>query len=190
MPRTVTKEVIAAYLACKYKGHLKVSGEQGSPTEYELLLREIDKEVRLNAMDILVARHPGSVVDRSVDLSPTRLTVGSPLILDAIYQHERLALTFDAIEKVEDASNAGAFHYIPIVYFGGERIRRAQRDKLGLFGLILGDMQGRQPSYGLIVHGAGAKIAKVSLSASTRTMRRLLKEIVRQPIPRCLRSLR
>ena len=100
MPRTVTKEVIAAYLACKYKGHLKVSGEQGSPTEYELLLREIDKEVRLNAMDILVARHPGSVVDRSVDLSPTRLTVGSPLILDAIYQNERLALTFDAIEKV------------------------------------------------------------------------------------------
>jgi hypothetical protein len=48
------------------------------------------------------------------------------------------------LERVEGAPNLGNFHYIPILYFGGERIRQTQRDLLGLYGLILGSIQGRQ----------------------------------------------
>ena len=36
MTAKITSDVLRGYLHCKYKGHLRQSGEQGSSSDYEL----------------------------------------------------------------------------------------------------------------------------------------------------------
>jgi predicted RecB family nuclease len=175
--RVITSDVVQAYLHCKYKGHLKLAKEQGPTADYELLLKEQEEGVRGTAVDMLVARHPGAIADRGIPLVLVELKNRASLILDVTLAEDGLALTFDGLERVEGVSKLGDFHYIPILYFGSERIRQAQRDLLGLYGLILGDIQGRQPGSGLIVCGTAARVTRVNLPSGTRRMRQLLKEL-------------
>jgi hypothetical protein len=57
MAAKITKDVLESYLQCKYKGHLKLAGEQGIKSDYELLLIETRDQVRLAAADKLRAKH-------------------------------------------------------------------------------------------------------------------------------------
>jgi predicted RecB family nuclease len=177
MARVITRGVIEAYLCCKFKAHLKLAGEQGSRDEYEVLLGELDDEGRPRALEKLLARHPAAAADRGLLLTPARLRDGASLVLDATLATNEVALTFDGLERVQGTSKLGDFHYIPILFSGIERIRRVQRDLMGVYGLLLGDIQGRQPEMGFFVHGMAAKVTRVSLASDTRRMRRLLKEI-------------
>jgi hypothetical protein len=38
MAAKITREVLESYLNCKYKGHLKLAGEQGAQPDYGALL--------------------------------------------------------------------------------------------------------------------------------------------------------
>ena len=136
MARVITRGGIEAYLRCKFKGYLKLAGEQGPRGDYELLLGELEDEVRSRAVDKLLARHSVAAADRGVLLTPARLRDGASLVLDATFGEDGLALTLDGLERVDGISQLGGFHYIPVLYFESERIRRTQRDLLGLYGLL------------------------------------------------------
>lgn len=41
MPAKITKDVLESYLNCKYKGYLKLTGQQGTKSDYETLLTEM-----------------------------------------------------------------------------------------------------------------------------------------------------
>src|SRR5262249_19051800 len=47
----ITRDVVEGYLNCRYKGHLKRTGEPGTRSDYEALLLERRAEVRLRATD-------------------------------------------------------------------------------------------------------------------------------------------
>jgi predicted RecB family nuclease len=177
MAAKITRDIIESYLNCKYKGYLKLAGEQGPKQDYELLLGKLEEGVRRTAVDILLARHHGAAAERGLPLLPAQLKDSASLLLEVAWKEDGLALTFDGLERVEGASNLGDFHYIPILYFEGERIRQTQRDLLGFYGLILGNIQGRQPASGLIVCGVPARVTRVKLDSGTRRMRQLLKEL-------------
>lgn len=93
MARLITRDVIEAYLQCKVKGHLRLSGEMGSNVDYKLLFRGQDERLHLNATDKLLARHARASVDRKVSLTPAQLKGGASLILDAIWDDARLAVS-------------------------------------------------------------------------------------------------
>ena len=57
MTATITREVLENHLKCRYKGHLKLAGERGGPSDYELLLTEAREWVRQAATEKLLARH-------------------------------------------------------------------------------------------------------------------------------------
>ena len=41
MPTKIARDVLESYLNCKYKGHLKLTGQQGTKSDYENLLTEL-----------------------------------------------------------------------------------------------------------------------------------------------------
>ena len=55
MAPTITRDVLEAHLACRYKAHLKLAGEQGRPSDYELFQRESRQAVRQAATAKLLA---------------------------------------------------------------------------------------------------------------------------------------
>src|SRR5262249_42724376 len=56
-------------------------------------------------------------------------------------------------------------------------VRQDQRRLLELCGLLVGDLQGKQPAHGLIVHGTGLRISKIEFKSGPRAIRRILTEV-------------
>jgi predicted RecB family nuclease len=177
MSGKITREVLEAHLDCKYKGHLKLAGEQGPPSDYEVMLAETRQEMRAAATERIRARHRGDEVLRGVPLTATVLQQGATVVLDTTLEDDIFSLHFDAIERVEGVSALGDFHYSPVLFCEGEKVRKEQRQLLALCGLVLGDLQGRQAACGVIVHGAGASTTRVNLALGIRGARRALDEI-------------
>ena len=43
MATKITRDIMESYLNCKYKAHLKLAGQQGTMSDYELLLTELTR---------------------------------------------------------------------------------------------------------------------------------------------------
>src|SRR4051794_32942537 len=134
MASKITREVLESRLRCKYKAHLKLAGERGSRSDYESLLAASREEVRLKAIEKILARHPEAGVARNVPLTAAALELGPSFVLDATLEDDLLALHFDGLKKVDGASKVGDFHYIPVLFHEGQQVGKVQRLLLELYG--------------------------------------------------------
>jgi len=177
MGEKITQDVLESYVHCTYKGHLKLVGEQGRPSDYEVLQGEARNRIRRAAQDKLMGRHADGDILRDVTLTRPLLKQGVPLLLDATVEDHALSIRFDALQKEVGSTRLGDFHYIPVMFHEAERPRRQQKDLLELHGVILGEIQGKQPASGLLIHGQNCTVRRVKLNPSGQQARRVLKEI-------------
>jgi predicted RecB family nuclease len=177
MTAKITRDVLEAYLNCKYKGHLKLTGQQGTQSDYEGLLMEARAEVRLAAIETILARHPPEEVARNIPLTLSALRKGPAYLLDATLEDDLLALHFDGLKRVDGPSKLGDFHYVPMLFHEGEKIHKEQRLLLEVYGLLLSRLQGQMPVHGILWHGKGGKATRVRLNADLRKTERLLRDL-------------
>jgi predicted RecB family nuclease len=177
MATKVTRDLVESYLNCKYKAHLKLAGQQGTRSEYELLLAQSQGEVRRRATDKILARHPAEEVERDVVLTPVALKRGAAFLLNATLEDEHVSLAFDGLKRVPGPSKLGDFHYVPVLFFDGRQVRAQQRALLDVYALLLSRLQGRAPGSGVIWHGQECRAARVQLKADPRKAERLLEEL-------------
>lgn len=168
----LTNEVLEARLKCRYKAHLKMAGEQGSPHDYELLLIESRGQVRAAARAKLLARHAGQDVPTGVPLTADLLGKGLPLLLDTVYEDDDLCVRFDALLRDGDSRQ-----YIPVIFSESEKTTADMRLLLGLYGAILAGVQGKEPASGILFHGLVCQERKVKLVGAHHQARRLLREV-------------
>ena len=119
MAAKITRDILESYLHCKYKGHLKLTGQQGIKCDYETLLTETRAEVRLAAIDKILARHPGEEIPRNIPLTTSALKQGASFLLDATLEDDLVSLDFDGLKKVDGPSKLGDFHYVPMLFHEG-----------------------------------------------------------------------
>ncbi|HKO24631.1 MAG TPA: hypothetical protein VJY65_07820, partial [Chloroflexota bacterium] len=91
MATKITRDVLESFVHCKYKGHLKLAGEQGSPTDYEVLQVEARNQVRRAAAGRLLGRHKEGDTLRDVALTRAPLKQGVSLLLDVTFEDHALA---------------------------------------------------------------------------------------------------
>jgi hypothetical protein len=51
MATRITRDIIESFFNCKYKGHLKLAGQQGTRPEYDQVLAQARDEARRQAVD-------------------------------------------------------------------------------------------------------------------------------------------
>src|SRR5215468_737844 len=137
MATKITNDVLESYLHCKFKGHLKLAGQQGTKCDYETLLVEWRAEVRLQAIGKILARHPEDELICSVPLTVAGLRRGPRYVLDARLESDAFSLIFDGLKRVDGASKLGEFHYLPVLFHEGRQVRTEERLLLEVYGLIL-----------------------------------------------------
>src|SRR5262245_27083009 len=164
----ITTDILYSYLLCKVKGHLKLKGERGSPSDYETLTAELRDTLSQGAAERLAVRLDESDVARDIKITTSVLKQGKPLILHASVEAEGIRVEIDGLKRVEGPSRLGDFHYVPILFFEGEKVRPDQRRLLELCGLLVGDIQSKQPSHGLIVHGKGLRTSKIEFKSGSK----------------------
>jgi predicted RecB family nuclease len=177
MATKITSDVLESYLHCKFKGHLKLAGQQGTKCDFEAMLMELRAEVRLKAIDAIIARHPGDQVARNIPLTTAGLKQGPQYILDGTVEDDALTLHFDGLKRTAGASNLGDFHYLPVLFHEGRQVKKEQRLLLEVYGMILAGLQGRAPAYGVIWHGQECKATRVKLNPYRRLAERVLRDL-------------
>jgi predicted RecB family nuclease len=173
----ITKNVLESYLYCRYKGHLKLGEQQGTPSDYELLLAASREDVRRRAINSILAHHLGERVEQNVALTLATLERGAAYLLHATLEDDTAFLTFDALKRVAGHSQLGDFHYIPVLFSAERQIPRGQRVLLDVYGLLLARCQGRTPDSGIIWHGRECRATRVRLNPDPRKAERLLEEL-------------
>jgi predicted RecB family nuclease len=189
----ITRDVLESYLHCPYKAHLKLTGARGRPTDYEILQGAARIRAQRAAADRLIGRHEGGEVPQDVAIARPLLKRGLPLLVGGTVEDHVVSIRFDALLREAGASRLGEFHYTPAMFHEAERPRDEQTALLGLFGVILGGLQGRPPSTGLLVHGPRCAIRRINLDAGRPGAQRVLQEIKEMqgseaPPPRLLNS--
>jgi predicted RecB family nuclease len=177
MATKITRDILETHIHCKYKGHLKQAGQQGVRSEYESFLLEGKDECRRNATDKMLARHKEDEVARHVPVTAATLRQGPSFVLDARLEEDYLDLHFDGLKRVDGLSKLGDFHYIPMLFQEGGRVRSESRLLLDVYGLLLSRVQDRMPAYGIVWLDQGCRAAKVRLSPDPRKARKILDEL-------------
>jgi predicted RecB family nuclease len=177
MAAKVTNDVLEGNLNCRYKGHLKLAGEHGTRSDYEALLAEQRAEVRLRAIDKILARHGEDRFGRHVPLTAAALKRGPLFVLDAVLEDEIVSLHFDGLKRVDGASKLGDFHYVPVLFREAEQVRKGQRLLLEVHAPLLSRVQGRMPGCGIVWHGKGCRATKVRLGADRRKAEQVLRDL-------------
>src|SRR3954453_712095 len=83
----ITNEVVEGYLACKTKGHLKLAGEAGTPSDYGAMALATARSSREAALAKLVARL-GEGDCRGAVVTVEALKQGMPLLADVTLEDD------------------------------------------------------------------------------------------------------
>jgi predicted RecB family nuclease len=180
MATKITRDIIESYLNCKYKGHLKIAGDSGTPSDYETMTTAARQASREEAVATLVARFGACDACRAMTVTAATLREGKTLLADAELADEDLSLRFDALKRAEGPSKLGGHHYLPVLHYHADKVRRQQKVLLALHGLALARVQGLRPAVGLIARGPEARLGKVRLDAKLyRQAEHILEELGR-----------
>jgi hypothetical protein len=121
MATRITREVIEAFLNCKYKGHLKLAGESGTISDYAAMTMAASTAPREEAVARLVARLGEGDGRRGLPLIPSTLKLGAPLLIDIDFEDENLSLRLDGAKAQDWRTPAGDW-FTPLGP-GRERLR-------------------------------------------------------------------
>jgi predicted RecB family nuclease len=174
----INKDVLESYLHCKYKGYLKLTNRQGTESDYETLHTELRIDVRLNAINKTLASYPNYEIVQGIPLTIHLLRRGPLYLFEATLEDDLLSLCFDGLKKVAGPSHLGDFHYIPILFYEGRKIRKQHKLLLELYSLFLSKIQGRSSDSGIIWHGREYKVTKVRLSPGLQKAELLFQELI------------
>jgi predicted RecB family nuclease len=172
---TISTDVLECYLNCQFKAHLKLRGENGVKSDYETMLLAARTELKRMAIEKLLASQPAARIPTEIPVALAALMEGHPLILSATLADNIFSLKYDGLKRVDGASKLGHFHYVPILFHEGHTVRTEQHRVLEVYGLLLSQIQGRQPERGILLHGPTCRSSSIRLDLDLRTTGRLLR---------------
>ena len=176
----ISSELIEAFSLCPRKAFLLMTGATASPGphDYEVVIRE-QAEANRQAHRSRLAEG-GEVVPFG---GLAEMAAGREIVADADLTADGLHARCDFLTKVNESSRLGRFSYEPVKVIGTCRASRPDTLGLAYQGLVLGEVQGRQPSSGTLVL-LGDRPSKVKLAGKYKEVRRIvdaLRAWARQP---------
>lgn len=168
----ITLDIVEAYSLCPRKACLLLIGKpQGVPHEYVHITDELataNREAHSASLAQAAAVSPGRIAD---------LKTGAKVVADAELVANGLHAHCDFLRVVNGSSRLGRFSYEPVKVIG--TCRASRQDALGLayLGLILGEVQGRQPTSGMLVL-LGERATKVKLAGKYKEVRQIVEALL------------
>src|SRR5262249_30276924 len=122
MATKITQDIIESYLNCKYKGHLKLTGESGAISDYEAMTTAARASSREQVLTRLAARFGEVAGGGGAVVTAALLKQGAPFLLDAGLENDGLSLRLDALKRMDGSSKLGDHHYLPVLHVHGDKV--------------------------------------------------------------------
>jgi predicted RecB family nuclease len=143
----ISNEALEAYCNCKLKFHLKLQGEHGVKTDYEIMRAELRANTQARARKGNVA-NPKS--RNNLRLTLPLLEMASRYIFDGTYEDEDFKLQIDGVHKAITLDNPCTYSLRPITFSGSARIEKQNRLVLRVYGYAVSRITHRQIPTGLV----------------------------------------
>lgn len=158
MAASITGVVIEAFLHCKFKAALKLRGEVGHPSTFDVFEHERQARALVRFRETLGAR-----ALRDVAVSRSVLAQKAEAIIRGRLDGPDVCVQFAGLRRADGPSGLGTFHYEPLLVLAREKVATEDKLFLGVLALLLERVQGCRPATGRIVHGPDGKQSRVSL---------------------------
>ncbi len=172
----LTDELFSAFLRCRYKAYLKLTGVKGESSDYTQLQHRLSASYRMAAMAEWLAGRPKDGVIQS----PTSLLAAideRPLtITDAVIIDADEVCHIDGLERGASRKQPRGAAYSPVLFVPHERLFTNDRLLLAYAADILGRVQRVPPQTGTIVHGSRFSATKVDLKSLIEPVRQIVEE--------------
>lgn len=169
----VTLEILECFLSCRYKAYLRLVGQAGAKSDYEMMQNESRQVLRDKAIEKILYHYPERTVVQGITLTRLELLKSPSFVLDAsLLDNDRLIL-FDGLKRVDGDSNLGNFHYEPVLFSESCQIHETQRHRLsfGTLEVLFRDL------FGLAVHATEIHAFKTLMATYYRvTYQRRIQE--------------
>jgi len=167
----ITLDIVEAYSLCPRKACLLLIGKPlGVPHEYVHITDEqaaANREAHSASLAQAADVSPGGIAD---------LKTGAKVVADAELAANGLHAHCDFLTRVNGSSRLGRFSYEPVKVIGTCRASRPDALGLAYQGLVLGEVQGRQPTSGTLVL-LGDRPTKVKLAGKYKEVRRIVEAL-------------
>ena len=90
--KLISRDIIESYVHCKVKGYLKLDGQSGTRSDFEVLMTEVRGELIQRANVSLTARLRDEEILKGPVITPSILGMKAPLILNAVVENEGFSL--------------------------------------------------------------------------------------------------
>lgn len=175
----VTLEILECFLSCRYKAYLRLVGQTGATSDYEMMQNESRLEVRDKAIEKILHQYPEHSVVQGITLTRSELLKSPCFVLDASLQDGQYSIQFDGLKRVDGDSDLGNFHYEPVLFSESSQIHKTRRFLLEILRLFLVRLQTTPPSKGVVYHGNECSVTSVRFGAGLKRAEDLLAEVMR-----------
>lgn len=177
MEGKITRDVIESYIQCRYKAYLKLTGQQGGKSDYEMMLNGCRADLEREVVARILALNGEKQVVQETSLTPSLLRQGKLYLLGVTLATDDLELRFDALKKAQGTSRLGEHHYAPAIFHECSTVKKEQKLLLQVHALLLSRVQGRLPSSGVIFYGDEHRSTRPRITPDLQKANRLLSEI-------------
>jgi predicted RecB family nuclease len=174
----ITNHIIESFLECPYKAYLLFHDEQGKPTEYERLGKDLLGMHRTDFYAQLCTKYDESQLLQGVTFEKKLAITDTTYVLEPVFQSEEVRISFDALEIAPHKELPSKLMYLPIEVIPKERVSKTDKLALALKCLLLTQAQRRvMPEFGKIVYGRALTSTKVKLAVYAKEARKILKDL-------------
>jgi hypothetical protein len=159
---TITNRLFAAFIRCGMKFHYLATDHQGTPSEYGLMLEDLDRTYR----EKVLLRFQQELDPSEVVIKPASIleavAKAPKLIVDASLVNGPFSTDSVVLRKISNDDRSGQSDYVPLQFLHGEKINRHDKLLLAFQALVLSEVLGDLPAFGTIIHGHDAKLSRVN----------------------------
>jgi len=190
---TINNTVFLSYLLCPYKSALLLGNQSAPPTEYQMAIDNIAHRYKSLAQAALSRAFPNGVISRFPEGGPCRLVNGPSLVLDTSIKIGNFEFHFDALKQSGGADTAGPPLFEPVLFHHADTVPVSKQLLLAFGGYVLGQVEGRYPTTGIIIYGPQGSLRSVSLTPKYPKVKTIVATLTAlatrdQPLPLLLNS--
>jgi predicted RecB family nuclease len=172
----ITWDVLESFTKCKYKAYLKLSGEQGTHSAYEMMLTAQKHQIMMDVTRMFAESVASNKPTRCT--SATDVGIENRHIISEQFEDDIFSIQLNVLGIGNTTTGLGSNYREPLLFDGSHRVLRHHRLLLAICGLLLARFQGITPQRGYIWHGLGNKRSSVQLRAYRLIASRELKELI------------
>ena len=172
MKRRITNAINLDYINCPYKAYLKINGENGRRTDFEVMQNELSEEYKVSTSLFLQDRWKKEQIISNLSLRQFRQNLYTKGI-NIRDRSERFDVVFDGILKEHRSGE----NLVPVIFINRENLAIYDRLNLAFCGFVLGVALGKMPSFGRIIHGIEHSNIRVKLDKLIARVRLMVKDI-------------